>query len=92
MYEVNKQFTDDCIALFENYLNNLTRQAMFDLNMQYPEFIYIFRDEESNTVPDQSFSFNHKLLSVGELKVSYIQKFTTDITMSQLRQLETIIE
>ena len=64
MSDVNEDFKDKSVTLFVDYISNLTKRAIFDNNMQYPEFIYIFSDKDEMTIPSQNLNMNRNLYKV----------------------------
>ena len=82
-------FINNSVQEFENYLNLEMIQIMFDHNLQYPEFVYIF--EEGGEEPDTERLERHMTLA-AELRDKTIEEFKTKLEDEQKEVLRVCIQ
>lgn len=65
---------------------------MFNSNLQYPEFVYIFQDDREIAAPRKAVQIAESLEKVKEIKKRVIADFSADLAWSQAVKLNETIE
>mmetsp|Transcript_4662 Transcript_4662/g.7919 ORF Transcript_4662/g.7919 Transcript_4662/m.7919 type:complete len:212 (-) Transcript_4662:504-1139(-) len=75
----NEDFLDSSLYEFENYLGLHMVETMFDHNLQFEEFVYIFEDIWNNAEPHTE-SIERNMREAEDLKDEISQEFLDKLT------------